>query len=193
MKDEYLFQGYDTVSLMPPCRQAVPLSIRGFSLPRDYTEFISKHDGAHLVVDMSVPDCDIVRHIELFSLSDLVEGTRYRDRFGGFLGSELTMREDFQNTWLGVRTTANGTSYDEAAKLFERFYRDYLIIGYVWEYWDEPIRWISLLGIDRGGAFIISDDDHIEHGLSDAWSGASPVAWRGASLQDLLELARKGG
>lgn len=181
MGDEYLFSIYSTVEFRPPCRQEVPLAIRGFSLPRDYSEFISEHDGASLVFDAGVPGLDDVRHIELFSLREITDGTCRQDPFGGYLGSELTMREDFQNTWLSVRTTANGTPYSEAPELFGRFYRDCLVIGYVWVYWDEPIRRISLLGIDKSGRFIISDDEHIEHGL--------PAAWRGTTLQDLLEHA----
>lgn len=99
------------------------------------------------------------------------------------------MRADFQNTWSGIRTTANDTPCGEAQKLFERFYQQYLIIGYAWVYWDNPIRTISLLGIDKEGVFVLSDDKHIEVGLSDAWTGMSPVAWRGTSLRDLLERA----
>ena len=81
-----------------------------------------------------------------------------------------------------VRTTANDTPCSDAPALFEQFYRDNLIIGYAWVYWDEPTRWIALLGIDKTGRFIISDDKHIEYRLS--------VAWSGASLQGLLEHAR---
>lgn len=190
MKDDYLFCGYSAVSLRPACRQAIPSSIRGFSLPREYIVFLSNHDGGSLIYDMSLPDLDDVRHVELFSLGEVLEGTYERDSFGRYLGSELTMREDFQNTRLGVRTTANNTPYDEAIELFKQFYQNYLVIGYAWVYWDEPIRRISLLGIDRNGTFIISDDEHIEYGLHEAWRGMSPVVWRGASFKDLLEQAR---
>lgn len=182
MEYEYLLRRYTTVTFRPACRQEVPLSIRGFSLPSEYIEFISQHDGASLVFDASVPDLDDMRHIELFSLREIIDGTSYQDPYGCWLGSELTMREDFPNTRLGVRTTANGTPYSDAPALFEQFYRDNLIIGYAWVYWDEPTRWIALLGIDKTGRFIISDDKHIEYRL--------PVAWSGASLQGLLEHAR---
>ena len=189
MEEEYLYKRFDRVSLRPPCPLEIPSSIRGFLLPQEYTDFISNHDGAHLMIDRSVPDLDEVHHVALFSLREIMEGTCYRDPFGGYLGSELTMHADFQNTWPGVRTTANDTPCGEAQKLFERFYQEYLVIGYAWVYWDDPIRRISLLGIDKEGFFVLSDDKHIEHGLSDAWTGTPPGAWRGASLRDLLECA----
>ncbi len=181
MKDECLFPPNGNVILMPPCSQTVPSSIRGFPLPQEYAGFISDHDGAHVVYDRSDLELDEL-HIVLFPLSDILDGGCYRDSFGGYLGSELTMRDDFQNVHLGVRATANETPYDEARKLYQKFYQDYLVFGYVWSYWDEPIRWISLFGIDRDGTYIMSDDYGIEHGF--------PVAWRGTSLRKLFEEAR---
>ena len=68
MEDDYLFYGYSAVSLRSACQQEIPSSIRGFSLPREYIVFLSNHDGASLIYDMSVPDLDDVRHVELFSL-----------------------------------------------------------------------------------------------------------------------------
>ena len=181
MEDLYPFLQHDVSAAPAPCPRDIPASIRGFPLPPDYRELMARQDGAHLVFDRSALDLDEV-HIVLFSLQDIIDGSCYRDSFGGYLGSELTMREDFQNVPLGIRTTANDTPYDLAPKLFQQFYRDYLVIGYVWAYWEEPIRYIQLLGVDKDGAYIIARDWGIEWG--------SPVGWRGASLRALLEEAR---
>lgn len=81
MEYEYLLRRYTTVTFRPACRQEVPLSIRGFSLPSEYIEFISQHDGASLVFDASVPDLDDMRHIELFSLREIIDGTSYQDPY----------------------------------------------------------------------------------------------------------------
>ena len=75
MEYEYLLRRYTTVTLRPAYRREIPLSIRGFLLPREYTEFISQHDGASLMFDASVPDLDDVRHVELFSLHEIMDGT----------------------------------------------------------------------------------------------------------------------
>ncbi len=181
MKDGCLFPKNGDVKLMPPCSQTVPSSIRGFPLPKEYAEFISNHDGAHVVYDRSDLDLDEL-HFVLFSLNDILDGGCYQDSCAGYLGSELSMRDDFQDVHLNVRATANGTPYDEAQKLYQKFYQNYLVFGYTWSYWDKPIRWISLFGIDRDGTYIMSDDYGIEHGF--------PVAWRGTSLRKLFEEAR---
>ena len=182
MKYDSLFAGFSEITLMPPCGDKVPDAIRGIRLPREYAEFLAEHDGARLVYDRSSLELDPM-YVELFSVSDMLTGARYRDSFGGYLGSELTMREDFQNPHVGMRTTANGTPYDDAPELFKRFYDDHLVIGCAWSPWDDDVRYIAPLAISRDGAYILAYDDHIERG--------APEAWRGASLRELLEQARE--
>ena len=178
--EESLRQHFESVALGPPGRRDIPPTIRGVPLPQDYIRFLADHDGGHLVKDRSALDLDEV-HIELFPLGAIEDGSRYRDDFGGYLGSELSMRERFQNPGMGVRTTANDIPCDEAEKRYQQFYRDHLVIGFVWTQWEEPIRWIALLAVDRDGAFFLADDWDIEHGTR--------AAWRGKTLQALLEKA----
>ena len=175
------FQGYDQVILNPSPAESIPSAIRGFSLPADYISFLSEHNGAHLIADRSELQLDEV-HVILFSLEEVASCSRCRDSFGGYLGSELTMSGEFQNTAPGIRTTANETPIHQAQTLFERFHLDHLIIGYVWSWWEEPIRYINLIGIGHDGLFFLAGDMSIEHG--------TPYYWQGNSFQELIRQAK---
>ena len=192
MDHENLFYGYDQIICSSPCNRIVPSEIRGIPIPLDYRNFITRYNGAHLIYDRASIDLDEV-HVVLFSLEEIISGESYTDPYGRYLGSELSMREDFQNTRLEIRTTAEDTPYDEAPKLYQSFYNDHLIIGYAWSYWEDPIRYIALLGVDRDGQYFIVDDTHIEHfsPFSRFW-GPKPYAycWQGKDLLKLLNEAR---
>lgn len=192
MDQEGLFYGYSQIICSSPCSEAVPSEIRGFPLPEDYRDFITKYNGAHLIHDRSCMNLDET-HVVLFPLEEIISGEPYTDPYGGYLGSELSMRDDFQDTRSGLRTTAEDTPCDEAPKLYQFFYNDHLMIGYAWSYWEEPIRYIELLGIDRDSRYFIANDTHIEHFSPFArfWR-PKPYAycWKGIGLKELLEEAR---
>ncbi len=202
MDQESLFSGYDQITCSPPCGRAVPSEIRGFQIPWDYRDFLTRHNGAHLIYEFSShQDLNITCHVVLFSLEEILNKAPYTDPFGGYLGSELSLFNVYQNTSAGKRTTPYDTPCHDVPGLYEAFYRDHLVIGYVWQFWEEsndqdhPIRAISLLGIDQDGHYFITNDEHIEsHSLS-AGSHEEKTygyCWQGNEFLKLLEEAQNG-
>ena len=157
--------------------------IRCFPLPEDYRDFLRRHNGAHLIHELTdLKPLDETNHVVLFSLEEVMSGEAYKDAHGHDLGSEL-------DTYF-----ENEHSYYEAPQMYRTFYRDHLIIGYVWSYYEEPIRYIELLGIDHTGHYFKATTADIEyHSTAERITRIPPhdYDWQGKELAKLLEEARK--